>query len=305
MKVFELFRETKAGSNLTPETLKLVEGWIEKYPYFALAHLIQAKVAHKLGDARALSLRAKAALYAPARAPYAEYIDEKYQVRVPPPPRITPTQRETHTPPPKTPTSSEEKEETSGDPQSMALPSHFLPKIHAYVQVRQRVLSTKFQKLRDEVALFPIIQAQPPSSPPPQKSTFSPTLHTTESLIWREKLFAGSDIIPLPIEPIPLPSNPPPPSPDVTDAESPAQTSEITPIVNDEMKRFTPLENTPAQEITPIVSDEMKRFTPLEDTPAQEITPIVNDEMKRFTPLENTPAQEITPIVSDEMKRFT
>ncbi|MGQ9863873.1 MAG: hypothetical protein ACUVRD_05270, partial [Bacteroidia bacterium] len=54
------------------------------------------------------------------------------------------------------------------------------------------------------------------------------------------------------------------------------------------------------QEITPIVSDEMKRFTPLEDTPAQEITPIVNDEMKRFTPLENTPAQEIESSVSPE-----
>lgn len=143
----------KAGTALDEAHQREIESALEKYPFFAMGRMMMAKVATKLGNPRAQQLRFLGALYAPSRQHYAFFLEERLRPRVPPPPRLTPSSRESHIVPP----SSEKKEEkpTSGDepgPAEMPYSEAFWPPLQGWLAAHQILYASLGKRLRSQLA---------------------------------------------------------------------------------------------------------------------------------------------------------
>lgn len=206
----EVYLQMKAGALLDEAHLKEVEGAIAKYPFFAMGRAMAAKVATKLGDPRAQSLRFLASLYAPSRQHYAFFLEERMRPRVPPPPRLSPTGREGHTPSTASAEKREEKSSANDEPGPADMPysKAFWPPLHGWVAARQTIYSGIGNRIRTQIADW--LHAASAAS---LSQSSSPPI-SSASLLSERAEEVTSSLIPSPSEvaspPPPMPSEPSP-----------------------------------------------------------------------------------------------
>ncbi|MCX7606663.1 MAG: hypothetical protein N2170_05280 [Bacteroidia bacterium] len=162
----EIYLHMKAGAALDETHRQQVEAALEKYPFFALGRMMAAKLATKLGDPRASSLRFLASLYAPSRQYYAFFLEEKLRPRVPPPPRLTHTSREATTPP----TSAQSQEEPSAGeepgPADMSLSAAFWPPLQGWLAARCVLYASIGSRIRKQIRWEPLPLSFPTEEKP-------------------------------------------------------------------------------------------------------------------------------------------
>ncbi|MCX7764054.1 MAG: tetratricopeptide repeat protein [Bacteroidia bacterium] len=175
----EVYLHMKAGTDLDEAHQREVAAALEKYPFFAMGRMMMAKLATKLGDPRAQQLRFLGSLYAPSRQLYAFFLEERLRPRVPPPPRLTSSGRESQTPPAR----SEKKEETpaSSDepgPESMPYSEAFLPALQGWLAARRILYRNLGRRLYAQL----VYEFPPPSPSPLVEESHSAPLPSSISL---------------------------------------------------------------------------------------------------------------------------
>ena len=158
----------KAGLSLEKSTREEVEQALAKYPFFAMARMMVAKVATKENDPRAHGLRFLASLYAPHRQYYAFFMGDRVRPNVAPPPRIGGHEPQ---PPKQTPPSKEEAPASSDEPgpaSPMPFPPEYLPRLQGKLKARSHLYRGLSERIRQGIRLPPIA---PPPAPPLQEIT--------------------------------------------------------------------------------------------------------------------------------------
>lgn len=195
MNWIELFRQMKAGLSVDHSVREEAEKALGKYPFFAMARMMVAKVATKEGDPRAQGLRFLAALYAPHRQYYAFFIGDRVRPMVAPPPRVGGQEgeapRQTHSKQEDTPSSSDEP----GPAQAMPFSPAYLPRLQGQLRARLHLYRGLSQRLRQAIRLPPLpppailanepsaqIPVSPKPAPYPAESELSITAEPISSL---------------------------------------------------------------------------------------------------------------------------
>jgi len=174
----------KAGLSLEKAIREEIEQALAKYPFFAMARMMVAKVATKEGDPRAPGLRFLASLYAPHRQYYAFFMGDRVRPIVSPPPRMggqeVQTPREPSSKQEGTPSSSEEP----GPADPMPFAPEYLPKLQGKLKAKVYLYRGLSERLRQAIRLPPLIAEPPQESlesvvPPPGDIPASQTLGET------------------------------------------------------------------------------------------------------------------------------
>lgn len=175
----EVYLHMKAGTSLDETHRRQVEAVLEKYPFFALARMMVAKIAAHTGDPQAPQLRFLASLYAPSRQYYAFFLEERLRPRVSPPPKTpAPSAREGGPPAPSTSSQEEPPANDEPGPADMALSSAFWPPLQGWVAARQVLYAPVHMKLVQQLRFpepvggmpevpspSPVVPAEAPESP--------------------------------------------------------------------------------------------------------------------------------------------
>jgi len=174
----------KAGLSLEKAVREEIEQALAKYPFFAMARMMVAKVATKEGDPRAQGLRFLASLYAPHRQYYAFFMGDRVRPIVSPPPRMGGQEVQT----PREPSSKQEGTPSSSDEPGPADPMPFapeyLPKLQGKLKAKIYLYRGLSERLRQAIRLPPLV-AEPPQeslesvAPPPGDIPASQTLEET------------------------------------------------------------------------------------------------------------------------------
>ncbi|MDT7941813.1 MAG: hypothetical protein RQ993_00885 [Bacteroidota bacterium] len=161
MNWVETFKQMKAGLSLEKAVREEIEQALAKYPFFAMARMMVAKVATKEGDPRAPGLRFLASLYAPHRQYYAFFMGDRVRPIVSPPPRMggqeVQTSREPSSKQEGTPSSSEEP----GPADPMPFAPEYLPKLQGKLKAKVYLYRGLSERLRQAIRLPPLV-AEPP-----------------------------------------------------------------------------------------------------------------------------------------------
>ncbi len=168
MKWAETFKQMKAGLGLEKSTREELEQVLAKYPFFAMARMMVAKIATKENDPRAHGLRFLASLYAPHRQYYAFFMGERVRPNVAPPPRIGGHEPQ---PPRQTPPSQEEPSASSDEPGpagSMPFPAEYLPRLQGKLKARAHLYKGLSERIRQAIRLPPL---DSPPAPPSQETS--------------------------------------------------------------------------------------------------------------------------------------
>ncbi len=151
----------KAGLSLEKAVREEIEQALAKYPFFAMARMMVAKVATKEGDPRAQGLRFLASLYAPHRQYYAFFMGDRVRPIVSPPPRMGGQEVQT----PREPSSKQEGTPSSSDEPGPADPMPFapeyLPKLQGKLKAKVYLYRGLSERLRQAIRLPPLV-AEPP-----------------------------------------------------------------------------------------------------------------------------------------------
>jgi len=151
----------KAGLSLEKAVREEIEQVLAKYPFFAMARMMVAKVATKEGDHRAQGLRFLASLYAPHRQYYAFFMGDRVRPIVSPPPRMGGQEVQT----PREPSSKQEGTPSSSDEPGPADPMPFapeyLPKLQGKLKAKIYLYRGLSERLRQAIRLPPLV-AEPP-----------------------------------------------------------------------------------------------------------------------------------------------
>jgi hypothetical protein len=184
MNWVETFKQMKAGLSLEKAVREEIEQALAKYPFFAMARMMVAKVATKEGDHRAQGLRFLASLYAPHRQYYAFFMGDRVRPIVSPPPRMGGQEVQT----PREPSSKQEGTPSSSDEPGPADPMPFapeyLPKLQGKLKAKIYLYRGLSERLRQAIRLPPLV-AEPPQeslesvAPPPGDIPASQTLGET------------------------------------------------------------------------------------------------------------------------------
>ena len=184
MNWVETFKQMKAGLSLEKAVREEIEQALAKYPFFAMARMMVAKVATKEGDPRAQGLRFLASLYAPHRQYYAFFMGDRVRPIVSPPPRMGGQEVQT----PREPSSKQEGTPSSSDEPGPADPMPFapeyLPKLQGKLKAKIYLYRGLSERLRQAIRLPPLV-AEPPQeslesvAPPPGDIPASQTLEET------------------------------------------------------------------------------------------------------------------------------
>jgi hypothetical protein len=174
----------KAGLSLEKAVREEIEQVLAKYPFFAMARMMVAKVATKEGDPRAQGLRFLASLYAPHRQYYAFFMGDRVRPIVSPPPRMGGQEVQT----PREPSSKQEGTPSSSDEPGPAGPMPFapeyLPKLQGKLKAKIYLYRGLSERLRQAIRLPPLV-AEPPQeslesvAPSPGDIPASQTLRET------------------------------------------------------------------------------------------------------------------------------
>jgi hypothetical protein len=174
----------KAGLSLEKAVREEIEQALAKYPFFAMARMMVAKVATKEGDPRAQGLRFLASLYAPHRQYYAFFMGDRVRPIVSPPPRMGGQEVQT----PREPSSKQEGTPSSSDEPGPADPMPFapeyLPKLQGKLKAKIYLYRGLSERLRQAIRLPPLV-AEPlhesleSVAPPPGDIPASQTLGET------------------------------------------------------------------------------------------------------------------------------
>jgi hypothetical protein len=163
MNWVETFKQMKAGLSLEKAVREEIEQALAKYPFFAMARMMVAKVATKEGDHRAQGLRFLASLYAPHRQYYAFFMGDRVRPIVSPPPRMGGQEVQT----PREPSSKQEGTPSSSDEPGPADPMPFapeyLPKLQGKLKAKIYLYRGLSERLRQAIRLPPLV-AEPPES---------------------------------------------------------------------------------------------------------------------------------------------
>ncbi len=174
----------KAGLSLEKAVREEIEQALAKYPFFAMARMMVAKVATKEGDPRAPGLRFLASLYAPHRQYYAFFMGDRVRPIVSPPPRMGGQEVQT----PREPSSKQEGTPSSGEEPGPADPMPFapeyLPKLQGKLKAKVYLYRGLSERLRQAIRLPPLVAEPPQESlesvvPPPGDIPASQTLGET------------------------------------------------------------------------------------------------------------------------------
>ena len=161
MNWVETFKQMKAGLSLEKAVQEEIEQALAKYPFFAMARMMVAKVATKEGDHRAQGLRFLASLYAPHRQYYAFFMGDRVRPIVSPPPRMGGQEVQT----PREPSSKQEGTPSSSDEPGPADPMPFapeyLPKLQGKLKAKIYLYRGLSERLRQAIRLPPLV-AEPP-----------------------------------------------------------------------------------------------------------------------------------------------
>jgi hypothetical protein len=161
MNWVETFKQMKAGLSLEKAVREEIEQVLAKYPFFAMARMMVAKVATKEGDHRAQGLRFLASLYAPHRQYYAFFMGDRVRPIVSPPPRMGGQEVQT----PREPSSKQEGTPSSSDEPGPADPMPFapeyLPKLQGKLKAKIYLYRGLSERLRQAIRLPPLV-AEPP-----------------------------------------------------------------------------------------------------------------------------------------------
>jgi hypothetical protein len=161
MNWVETFKQMKAGLSLEKAVRQEIEQVLAKYPFFAMARMMVAKVATKEGDHRAQGLRFLASLYAPHRQYYAFFMGDRVRPIVSPPPRMGGQEVQT----PREPSSKQEGTPSSSDEPGPADPMPFapeyLPKLQGKLKAKIYLYRGLSERLRQAIRLPPLV-AEPP-----------------------------------------------------------------------------------------------------------------------------------------------
>jgi len=227
----------KAGLSLEKAVREEIEQALAKYPFFAMARMMVAKVATKEGDPRAQGLRFLASLYAPHRQYYAFFMGDRVRPIVSPPPRMGGQEVQT----PREPSSKQEGTPSSSDEPGPADPMPFapeyLPKLQGKLKAKIYLYRGLSERLRQAIRLPPLVAEPPqeslesvvppsgdipasqtlretrPSEPPspPLRSEEMPRLPPSdeETAPQTQSLSADLPTLPLPL-PTEIPESPPP-----------------------------------------------------------------------------------------------
>jgi len=184
MNWVETFKQMKAGLSLEKAVRQEIEQVLAKYPFFAMARMMVAKVATKEGDPRAQGLRFLASLYAPHRQYYAFFMGDRVRPIVSPPPRMGGQEVQT----PREPSSKQEGTPSNSDEPGPADPmpfaTEYLPKLQGKLKAKIYLYRGLSERLRQAIRLPPLV-AEPPQeslesvAPPPGDIPASQTLGET------------------------------------------------------------------------------------------------------------------------------
>ncbi len=162
MNWVETFKQLKAGLSPDKAVRDEVEQALSRYPFFAMARMMAAKIATRENDPRAHGLRFLASLYAPHRQYYAFFMGDRVRPNVAPPPRIGGQEPQ----PPKQAAPSKEEPPASSDEPGPAGPMPFspeyLPKLQGRLKARSHLYKGFSERIRRAIRLPPV--ALPPLS---------------------------------------------------------------------------------------------------------------------------------------------
>ena len=165
MNWVETFKQMKAGLGLERSAREELEQVLVRYPFFAMARMMVAKIATKENDPRAHGLRFLASLYAPHRQYYAFFMGDRVRPSVAPPPRIGGHEPQT---PRQTPPSKEEPSASSDEPgpaSPMPFPPEYLPRLQGKLKARAHFYRGLSEHIRQAICLPPLPL---PPTPSPQ-----------------------------------------------------------------------------------------------------------------------------------------
>ncbi len=170
MNWVETFKQMKAGLSPDKSVRDEVEQALSRYPFFAMARMMAAKIAIRENDPRAHGLRFLASLYAPHRQYYAFFMGDRVRPNVAPPPRIGGQEPQ----PPKQAAPSKEEPPASSDEPGPASPMPFspeyLPKLQGRLKARTHLYKGFSERIRQAIRLPPLSQevAPPVEHPVPE-----------------------------------------------------------------------------------------------------------------------------------------
>jgi len=197
----------KAGLSLEKPTREEAEKALAKYPFFAMARMMVAKVASKEGDPRASGLRFLASLYAPHRQYYAFFMGDRVRPIVGPPPRLgghepqVPRQS-----PPKEEKGTSSSPEEPGPAEAMPFSPEYIPRLQGKLKARLTLYRGLTERLRQAIRLPPLPESVTPSEPTPITSTPPTEMWLEPPVLTPDEPASPSPEVPMPAEPTSMPS---------------------------------------------------------------------------------------------------